>query len=289
MSDLAERAVRAATTVSWTPGLSTRYAARRIQDAALRVIDARVLQRLELIDREFDRTTAELERSGCAADSGTGARRVTPFPDMFAMFAAGFGAGLSVGAGRVVSRTPAGEIAVVGPTVLVLGIATLAFLVTGALFASREKSTSPNRALFLWFATGLSLIATAGVSVRLAVEEFTAYGLAAAVTMAVTCVVGAVLAIRATRRHQPDDDEETAPRLRPGTRERHEPRTVSENAQDRAHDELEALDESAHAAFDEAYAAGLAAAAEQPDASLRATARRLQSMEWAAARYDLAG
>lgn len=287
MSELTERAAIAATTASWPPGVSSRFAARHIQDAALAVIDRRVLQRLELIDREFDRTAAEFERTGrAAADSAPTTRRVTPFPDMFAMFATGFGAGLSIGAGRVVSRTPAGEMAVVGPTVLVLGIAALVLLIVGEVYARREGSASPNRVLFLWFATGLSLIATAGVSVRLAVEEFTGYGLAAVVTMAVTCVVAATLAIRAHRRQRPDDDE-NAPRVRPGLRERNALLSLSETAQDRAHDVLAALDDSSRAAFDEAYAAGLAAAARRPDASLRRTMKRLQSIEWAAARYHL--
>ena len=224
-----------------TPGLSPRHTARRVQDAVLRVIDARVLQRLELIDREFDRTSAELEREGAASAARTAAtpqsRTVTPFPYIFAMFAAGFGGGLAIGAGRVVSRTPAGEMAVVGPSVLVLGIVAAVLLIVGEIFARREGSTSTNRALFLWFSTFLSLVVAVGVSVRLAVEEFTGYGVAAVIVMAIVFVLALVFAIGATRRRLPDDGEH-APRVRPGSRERNELLSASETAQDRAHDEL---------------------------------------------------
>lgn len=288
MSDLAERATRAATTVSWAPGLSPLHTARRIQDAALRVIDARVLQRLELIDREFDRTSAELERAGAAAHaSAPRVRRVTPFPDIFGMFAAGFGAGLSIGAGRVVSRTPAGEMAVVGPSVLVLGVAAILLVIVGEVFARREKSTSTNRAIFLWFTTFLALVAIVGVSVRLAIEEFTVYGVAAVVVMVIAFVLALVFAIGATRRRQADDSEH-APLVRPGSRERNELLSASESAQDRAHDELKTLDDAARDAFAQAYSAGLAAVADR-DVPPRTTVKRLRTLEWAAARYDLAG
>ena len=289
MTDIHERALSAAASVNWTPGLSPRHTARRVQDAVLRVIDARVLQRLELIDREFDRTSAELEREGAASAARTAAtpqsRTVTPFPDIFAMFAAGFGGGLAIGAGRVVSRTPAGEMAVVGPSVLVLGIVAAVLLIVGEIFARREGSTSTNRALFLWFSTFLSLVAAVGVSVRLAVEEFTGYGVAAVIVMAIVFVLALVFAIGATRRRLPDDGEH-APRVRPGSRERNELLSASETAQDRAHDELEALDPAGREAFAEAYAAGLAAAAGR-DTTARPLVKRLQSLEWAAARYDV--
>lgn len=286
MTDIRERATMAATTVQWAPGLSPRHTARRIQDAALRVLDARALQRLELIDREFDRTSAELERAAAAsAAAAPTARGVTPFPDIVAMFAAGFGGGLAVGAGRVVSRTPAGEMAVVGPSVLVLGIVAGVLLLVGEIFARRESSTSTNRSLFLWFTTFLSLVAGVGVSVRLAVEEFTGYGVAAVIVMAIVFVLALVLAVGATRRRRPDDDEH-APRVRAGARERNELLSASETAQDRAHDELGALGDEARAAFAEAYTAGLAAVSGR-DVPDRSTVKRLQSLEWAAARYDL--
>lgn len=289
MTGILDRAVSAASTVQWTPGLSPRHTARRIQDAALRVVDPRALQRLELIDREFDRTAAELERTGAAAAaSAPKVRRITPFPDVLAMFAAGFGGGLAVGAGRVVSRTPAGEMAVVGPSVLVLAIVAVVLLCVGEVFARREKSTSTNRAIFLWFTVFLSLVAAVGVSVRLAIEEFTGYGVAAVVAMAVVFVLALALAIGATRRRQPDDGDEHAPRVRAGSRERNELISAGETAQDRAHDVLDALDDEARTAFTEAYAAGLAAASGR-DVPARSTIKRLQTMEWAAARYDLAG
>lgn len=286
MTDIRDRAVQAATAVTWTGDLSVGQATRRIQDAALGAVDPRALQRLAPVDRAFDHAVADLgRRTDAAVAAAPRVRRFSPLPELAGMLAAGFGGGLAVGAGRVVSRTPAGEMRLVGPSVLVLAVVALLLLLLGAAVAVRERATSTARALFLWFATAFAAVAAIGVGVRLAVEEFTGVGVAAVVAMAVVVVVAGVLAVGATRRRTADGDDFPA-RSRAGAAERNALLSASEDAQDGANEVVDALEEESRTAFLDAWAAGLDAAAERRTIAA-GDVRRVRSATWAAARYDV--
>jgi len=286
MPDTLERARGAATDISWPSGLRLRHGARRVQDAALRVVDPRALRRLELVDREFDRTVTELERAAGRTRAAAAHRPITPLPDVLAESAIGIGAALAIGMGKLVGRTPAGTTAVAAPTVLVLATLALVLLVVGEVIARRERSTSTVRVLFLWFVPVSALVAAVAVRVRLAADGTTPAGVGAVVASVLVLGVAVVIAIGATRRREPDDGITLWSRLGPD--ERAGLAVATTTAQDRARSALDGLDEPSRAAFTDAYAAGLAAVAGR-DAHLRPAVRRLRTLDWAAGRYDTKG
>lgn len=280
-----DKAVQTAETMALDTGRSVRSIARDLQDVALRALDERTAQRLALVDREFDRAASGLERDlSAAAASGPRKRRLTPLPDTFGMLAAGFGAASAMGAGRVAPSTPVSELPIVGPTVLVCASIAAVAILTGAVVARRESSTSSPRAVMLWLTLIWSAIAAVAMFVRFATEGVTAVAIAGSVAMVAVAILSLLLALGAQRRagtHSEPDEPTPA-----GARLRNELISAGENAQDSAHAALAELDENQRETFAEAYAAGIAAVIARR-ALPAPTVKRLRTLDWAAARYDV--
>ncbi|MCC2033606.1 hypothetical protein [Microbacterium allomyrinae] len=284
-----DRAVERASTMPLTADRTPRQVAREVQDAALHAIDQRTAQRITRVDRDFDLFTATIERELVAARaSAPRQRRITPLPDMIGMFAAGFGAISALGAGRVAPSTPISELPIVGPTVLICALIAVVAMVVGALVARREGAASSARAVMLWLVGIWSAVASIAMIVRFATEGVTAVAVAGLVATVVALIGAIILAIPAQRLAGAGAPVGLEARPKAGARERNELLSAGETAQDRAHDELAVLDESARSDFDEAYEAAVAAVLRRgilPSPS----AKRLRALGWAAARYDIPG
>ncbi|MWB99903.1 hypothetical protein [Agromyces seonyuensis] len=275
---------------------STRAVARSLQDAALRSIDRSAAERIERIDRTFDRAAAHAAqvaqspevRAAAAVARSRAFRASTPLfaASIVAAFAAAGTFVVPIGGGRYGSNWA--DLPEVSREVLVLQLVGLAALVVAV--AVRRRA-APSLAVSAVFGTGAAFSAAGLVTmtVRMLLEGPTATALVATALAVPNLVLALVLAVRThriarARPHEAASNDGGALPPRPDEATWNTLLEAAADARAGAAAVFASLAPAEAARFEADYRAGLEVLGRRAGVGFDA-ARRLRPLEAAAARY----